>query len=67
MKLKENGTLKRVQGNIEDYRFKKVINALLEQVQMNVKESIQDIAQHFREDREYNDIVKNVKNMKINK
>lgn len=63
----ENGTLKKVQGNIEDYRFKKVINALLEQVQLNVKESIQDIAQHFREDQEYNDIVKNVKNMKINK
>ena len=62
----ENGTLKRVQGNIEDYRFKKVINALLEQVQQNVKESIQDIAQHFREDQEYNDIVKNVKNIKIN-
>lgn len=63
----ENGTLKRVQGNIEDYRFKKVINALLEQVQQNVKESIQDIAQHFREDQEYMDIVKNVKNIKINK
>lgn len=63
----ENGTLKRVQGNIEDYRFKKVINALLEQVQQNVKESIQDIAEHFKEDKEYMDIVKNVKNMKINK
>lgn len=63
----ENGTLKRVQGNIEDYRFKKVINALLEQVQLNVKESIQDIAEHFKEDKEYMDIVKNVKNMKINK
>lgn len=63
----ENGTLKRVHGNMEDYKFKKIINALLEQVQQNVKESIQDIAQHFREDQEYNDIVKNVKNMKINK
>lgn len=63
----ENGTLKRVQGNIEDYKFRKVINALLEQVQLNVKESIQDIAQHFREDQEYNEIVKNVKNIKINK
>lgn len=63
----ENGTLKRVHGNMEDYKFKKIINALLEQVQQNVKESIQDIAQHFREDQEYNEIVKNVKNMKINK
>lgn len=63
----ENGTLKKVQRNIEGYKFRKVINALLEQVQSNVKESIQDIAQHFREDQEYNDIVKNVKNIKINK
>jgi hypothetical protein len=63
----ENGTLKRVHGNMEDYKFKKIINALLEQVQLNVKESIQDITEHFKEDQEYNDIVKNVKNMKINK
>lgn len=63
----ENGTLKRVHGNMEDYKFKKIINALLEQVQLNVKESIQDIAEHFKEDKEYNDIVKNVKNIKINK
>ena len=62
----ENGTLKRVHGNMEDYKFKKIINALLEQVQQNVKESIQDIAEHFKEDQEYNDIVKNVKNIKIN-
>ena len=57
----ENGTLKRVHGNMEDYKFKKIINALLEQVQQNVKESIQDIAEHFKEDQEYNDIVKNVR------
>lgn len=62
----ENGTLKRVHGNMEDYKFKKIINALLEQVQQNVKESIQDIAQHFREDQEYNEIVKNVKHIKVN-
>jgi len=36
-------------------------------VQLNVKESIQDITEHFKEEQEYNDIVKNVKNMKINK
>lgn len=63
----KNGTLKRVHGNMEDYKFKKIINALLEQVQLNVKESIQDISEHFKEDREYLDIVKNVKNIKINK
>lgn len=63
----ENGTLKRVHGNMEDYKFKKIINALLEQVQLNVKESIQDITEHFKEDQEYNDIVKNVKDIKINK
>lgn len=63
----KNGTLKRVHGNMEDYKFKKIINALLEQVQLNVKESIQDIAEHFKEDQEYMDIVKNVKNIKINK
>lgn len=63
----KNGTLKRVHGNMEDYKFKKIINALLEQVQLNVKESIQDIAEHFKEDQEYLDIVKNIKNIKINK
>ncbi|MBF1332901.1 MAG: hypothetical protein HXM49_01675 [Leptotrichia sp.] len=63
----KNGTLKRVHGNMEDYKFKKIINALLEQVQLNVKESIQDIAEHFKEDKEYLNIVKNVKNIKINK
>lgn len=63
----KNGTLKRVYGNMEDYKFKKVINALLEQVQLNVKESIQDISEHFKEDQEYLDIVKNVKNIKINR
>ena len=63
----KNGTLKRVHGNMEDYKFKKIINALLEQVQLNVKESIQDIVEHFKEDQEYMDIVKNVKNIKINK
>ncbi len=63
----KNGILKRVHGNMEDYKFKKIINALLEQVQLNVKESIQDIVEHFKEDQEYIDIVKNVKNIKINK
>ena len=63
----KNGTLKRVHGNMEDYKFKKIINALFEQVQLNVKESIQDIVEHFKEDQEYMDIVKNVKNIKINK
>ena len=63
----KNGTIKRVHGNMEDYKFKKIINALLEQVQLNVKESIQDIVEHFKEDQEYMDIVKNVKNIKINK
>lgn len=63
----KNGTLKRVHGNMEDYKFKKIINALLEQVQLNVKENIQDIVEHFKEDQEYIDIVKNVKNIKINK
>ena len=52
---------------MEDYKFKKTINAFLEQVQLNVKESIQDIAEHFKEDQEYLDIVKNVKDIKINK
>lgn len=63
----KNGILKRVRGNMEDYKFKKTINAFLEQVQLNVKESIQDIAEHFKEDQEYLDIVKNVKDIKINK
>ena len=52
---------------MEDYKFKKIINALLEQVQLNVEESIQDIAEHFKEAQEYLDIVKNVKNIKINR
>ena len=52
---------------MEDYKFKKIINVLLEQIQLNVKESIQDIVEYFKEDQEYMDIVENVKNIKINK
>lgn len=57
--------LKRIKGDMPEYKFKKIINALFSQIQKNTKADLEKIKNFFKEDAEYNNIVSKVKNVKI--
>lgn len=61
----QDDELKRVKGDMPEYKFKKIINALLSQVQANTKADIGKVKDFFKEDAEYNNIVSKVKNVRI--
>ena len=57
--------LKRIKGDMPEYKFKKIINALLSQIQENTKADIGKVKDFFKEDAEYSNIVSKVKNVRI--
>lgn len=61
----QDDELKRIKGDMPEYKFKKVINALFSQVQANTKADIGKVKDFFKEDAEYNNIVSKVKNVRI--
>lgn len=61
----QDDELKRIKGDMPEYKFKKIINALLSQVQANTKADIGKVKDFFKEDAEYNNIVSKVKNVRI--
>lgn len=61
----QDDELKRIKGDMPEYKFKKIINALLSQVQSNTKADIGKVKDFFKEDAEYNNIVSKVKNVRI--
>ena len=61
----QDDELKRIKGDMPEYKFKKIINALLSQVQSNTRSDIGKVKDFFKEDAEYNNIVSKVKNVRI--
>lgn len=61
----QDDELKRIKGDMPEYKFKKVINALLSQIQANTKADLGKLKNLFKEDTEYNNIVSKVKNVRI--
>jgi|GEM_PF-2159131 hypothetical protein len=61
----QDDELKRIKGNMPEYKFKKVINALFSQVQANTRADLGKLKNFFKEDAEYNNIVSKVKNVRI--
>ncbi len=61
----QDDELKRIKGDMPEYKFKKIINALLSQIQANTKADIGKVKDFFKEDTEYNNIVSKVKNVRI--
>lgn len=61
----QDDELKRIKGDMPEYKFKKIINALFSQVQANTKADIGKVKNFFKEDAEYNNIVSKVKNVRI--
>lgn len=61
----QDDELKRIKGDMPEYKFKKVINALLSQIQANTKADLGKLKNLFKEDAEYNNIVSKVKNVRI--
>lgn len=61
----QDDTLKRIKGDMPEYKFKKIINALLSQIQANTKADLGKLKNLFKEDAEYNNIVSKVKNVRI--
>lgn len=61
----QDDELKRIKGDMPEYKFKKVINALFSQVQANTRSDIGKVKDFFKEDTEYNNIVSKVKNVRI--
>ena len=61
----QDDELKRIKGDMPEYKFKKVINALFSQVQANTRSDIGKVKDFFKEDAEYNNIVSKVKNVRI--
>ena len=61
----QNEELKRIRGDMPEYKFKKIINALLSQIQANTKADIGKIKNFFKEDTEYQNIVSKIKNVRI--
>lgn len=61
----QDDELKRIKGDMPEYKFKKIINALFSQVQANTKTDIGKVKNFFKEDAEYNNIVSKVKNVRI--
>ena len=61
----QDDELKRIKGDMPEYKFKKIINALFSQVQANTKAGIGKVKDFFKEDAEYNNIVSKVKNVRI--
>ena len=61
----QDDKLKRIKGDMPEYKFKKVINALLSQIQANTKADLGKLKNLFKEDAEYNNIVSKVKNVRI--
>ena len=57
--------LKRIKGDMPEYKFKKIINAFLSQIQANTKADLGKIKSFFKEDTEYQNIVSKVKNVRI--
>lgn len=57
--------LKRIKGDVPEYKFKKIINALFSQIQANTKSDLGKVKNFFKEDAEYNNIVSKVKNVRI--
>ena len=61
----QDDELKRIKGDMPEYKFKKVINALFSQVQANTRSDIGKVKDFFKEDTEYNNIVSKIKNVRI--
>lgn len=61
----QDDELKRIKGDMPEYKFKKIINALLSQIQANTKADFGKLKNLFKEDAEYNNIVSKVKNVRI--
>lgn len=61
----QDDELKRIKGDMPEYKFKKIINALLSQVQSNTRADLGKLKNFFKEDVEYNNIVSKVKNVRI--
>lgn len=61
----QDDELKRIKGDMPEYKFKKIINALFSQVQANTRSDIGKVKDFFKEDAEYNNIVSKVKNVRI--
>ena len=61
----QNEELKRIRGDMPEYKFKKIINALLSQIQKNTKADFGKVKNFFKEDAEYNNIVSKIKNVRI--
>lgn len=61
----QDDKLKRIKGDMPEYKFKKIINALLSQIQANTKADLRKLKNLFKEDAEYNNIVSKVKNVRI--
>lgn len=61
----QDDELKRIKGDMPEYKFKKIINALFSQVQKNTKADLGKVKNFFKEDAEYNNIVSKVKNVRI--
>lgn len=57
--------LKRTKGDMPEYKFKKIMNAFLSQIQTNTKADLGKLKNLFKEDAEYNNIVSKVKNVRI--
>lgn len=61
----QDDELKRIKGDMPEYKFKKIINALFSQVQSNTRSDIGKVKDFFKEDAEYNNIVSKIKNVRI--
>lgn len=61
----QDDELKRITGDMPEYKFKKIINALFSQIQKNTKADLGKVKNFFKEDTEYNNIVSKIKNVRI--
>ena len=61
----QDDELKRIKGDMPEYKFKKIMNAFLSQIQTNTKADLGKLKNFFKEDAEYNNIVSKVKNVRI--
>ena len=61
----QDDELKRIKGDMPEYKFKKIIYALISQIQANTKADLGKIKKFFKEDTEYQNIVSKIKNVRI--